>query len=217
MINLENNLRYLKGKMHSSLSVDALLVALGNQEAIDLRLLEQLCKEEDWELFDLLEKDLSFEAKPIKLLLMDCDGVLTRGEMIVNEDGSSTKIFNVKDGMGIKLAQKAGMHTGIISAGTSTGIVERRAEHLGIEHCYVGKRAKLEVLEEWLADLNLTIEEVAYIGDDVNDLPILEKAGLAFCPKNAVAAVKKHPQVRVLKSLGGEGCLREMVEEYLLA
>jgi 3-deoxy-D-manno-octulosonate 8-phosphate phosphatase (KDO 8-P phosphatase) len=217
MINLENNLRYLKGKMHSSLSVDALLVALGNQEAIDLRLLEQLCKEEDWELFDLLEKDLSFEAKPIKLLLMDCDGVLTRGEMIVNEDGSSTKIFNVKDGMGIKRAQEAGMFTGIISAGTSTGIVEKRAENLAMTHCYVGKRPKLDVLNEWLEALNLSIEEVAYIGDDVNDLPILEKAGLAFCPNNAVSAVKKHPKVRILKSLGGEGCLREMVEEYLLA
>jgi YrbI family 3-deoxy-D-manno-octulosonate 8-phosphate phosphatase len=217
MINLENNLRYLKGKMHSSLSVDALLVALGNQEAIDLRLLEQLCKEEDWELFDLLEKDLSFEAKPIKLLLMDCDGVLTRGEMIVNEDGSSTKIFNVKDGMGIKRAQEAGMFTGIISAGTSTGIVEKRAENLAMTHCYVGKRPKLDVLNEWLEALNLSIEEVAYIGDDVNDLPILEKAGLAFCPNNAVSAVKKHPKVRILKSMGGEGCLREMVEEYLLA
>jgi 3-deoxy-D-manno-octulosonate 8-phosphate phosphatase (KDO 8-P phosphatase) len=216
MMHLENNLRYLKSKSNSSLSVDDLLKSISDKGAIDLRLLKQLCEDKDLELYDLLEKDLSFKAKPIKLLLMDCDGVLTRGEMIVNEDGSSSKVFNVKDGMGIKLAQKAGMHTGIISAGTSTGIVERRAKHLAISHCYVGKRPKLEVLEEWLADLNLKIEDVAYIGDDVNDLAILEKAGLAFCPRNAVAAVKRHPQVRVLKSLGGEGCLREMVEEYLV-
>jgi len=136
--------------------------------------------------------------------------------MVVNQDGSSSKVFNVKDGMGIKLAQEAGMHTAIISAGTSTGIVESRAEHLGISHCYVGKRPKLEVLEEWLAELNLSLEQVAYIGDDVNDLPILEKAGLAFCPKNAVPLVRQHQKVRVLKSPGGEGCLRELVEEYLL-
>ena len=213
---LEKNLLYLKSSSSSSLSVDALLHAIRAKEAIDLRLLLTLCAEENLAIYELLEKDLSFEAKEIKFLLMDCDGVLTRGEMIVNEDGSSTKIFNVKDGMGIKRAQEAGMYTGIISAGTSTGIVEKRAENLAMSHCYVGKRPKLEVLNEWLAALHLSIEQVAYIGDDVNDLPILEKAGLAFCPNNAVSAVKKNPKVRILKSLGGEGCLREMVEEYVL-
>ncbi len=214
---LHANLLYLQSKGLSSLSVDTLLVAIAANEAIDLRLLSSLCEAEDILLNDLLEKDLSFRPKPIKLLVMDCDGVLTRGEMIVNQDGSSTKVFNVKDGMGIKLAQEAGMHTAIISAGTSTGIVESRAEHLGISHCYVGKRPKLAVLEEWLAELNLSLAQVAYIGDDVNDLPILEKAALAFCPKNAVPLVRKHQKVRVLKSNGGEGCLRELVEEYLLA
>ncbi|PTM02891.1 MAG: hypothetical protein DA405_11955, partial [Bacteroidetes bacterium] len=213
---LAANLQYLQSRGLSSLTVDALLEAIGRKEAIDLRLLMQLCTAEDLLLHDLLEKDLSFNPQDIKLLVMDCDGVLTRGEMIVNQDGSSSKVFNVKDGMGIKLAQEAGMHTAIISAGTSTGIVESRAQHLGISHCYVGKRPKLAVLEEWLAELNLSLAQVAYIGDDVNDLPILEKAGLAFCPNNAVSAVKKHPKVRILKSLGGEGCLREMVEEYLL-
>lgn len=213
---LKQNLIFLREQSRSSLSVDALLEALEFQRSIDLRMLNQLCLAESIELYDLLEKDLSFLSKPIKFLLMDCDGVLTAGEMIVNEDGSTTKIFNVKDGMGIKRAQEAGMHTGIISAGTSTGIVEKRAENLSMSHCYVGKRPKLDVLNEWLAVLNLSIEQVAYIGDDVNDLPILEKAGLAFCPNNAVKAVKKHPKVRVLKSMGGQGCVREMVEEYLL-
>lgn len=217
MINrLAANLQYLQSRGLSSLTVDALLEAIKTHAAIDLRLLMDLCQEEDLQLQELLEKDLSFRPQDIKLLVMDCDGVLTRGEMILNEDGSSTKIFNVKDGMGIKLAQEAGMHTAIISAGTSTGIVESRAQHLGISHCYVGKRPKLAVLEEWLAELNLSLAQVAYIGDDVNDLPILEKVALAFCPKNAVPLVRQHQNVRVLKSLGGEGCLREMVEEYLL-
>jgi len=213
---LAANLRFLKSRSSSSLSVDALLSALSAKEAIDLRLLNTLCAEEDLALYDLLEKDLSFQPQAIKILVMDCDGVLTRGEMVLNQDGSSSKIFNVKDGMGIKLAQKAGLHTAIISAGTSTGIIESRAQHLGISHCYVGQRPKLEVLEEWLQELNLSMDQVAYIGDDVNDLPILEKAALAFCPKNAVPQVRKNQKVRVLKSLGGEGCLRELVEEYLL-
>jgi YrbI family 3-deoxy-D-manno-octulosonate 8-phosphate phosphatase len=151
-----------------------------------------------------------------RFLVMDCDGVLTDGAMVLHSDGSQSKRFNVKDGMGIKLCQEQGMLTGIISAGTSTGLVEARAEMLAIPLVYVGKEPKLKVLQTWLETHNLSLEEVVYIGDDVNDLPILEKCGAAFCPADAAEAVRNHPRVKTLTKAGGAGCVRELVDHHLL-
>lgn len=167
----------------------------------------------------LLNKDLAkrenIRNRGIKMLIMDCDGVLTDGAMIFSKNGDEIKRFNAKDGQGIKQCHSNGMHSGIISAGISTGLVEKRAEMLGVENVYVGKRPKLEVLNEWLEKLNLDFEHIAYIGDDITDIPILEKVGASFCPADAVSAVKQTAEV-VLSLKGGEGCVRELIEDYLL-
>lgn len=167
----------------------------------------------------LLNKDLAkredIRNRGIKMLIMDCDGVLTDGAMIFSKNGDEIKRFNAKDGQGIKQCRENEINTGIISAGISTGLVEKRAEMLGVENVYVGKRPKLEVLNEWLKRLNLAFEHIAYIGDDVTDIPILEKVGASFCPADAVSAVKQTAEV-VLSLKGGEGCVRELIEDYLV-
>lgn len=167
----------------------------------------------------LLSKDLrkreQIRNKGIKMLIMDCDGVLTDGAMIFSKNGDEIKRFNAKDGQGIKQCHSKGMYSGIISAGISTGLVEKRAEMLGVENIYVGKRPKLEVLNEWLERLELKFEDIAYIGDDITDIPILEKVGASFCPADAVSAVKNTVEV-VLSLKGGDGCVRELIEDYLL-
>lgn len=164
---------------------------------------------------EIIENQTPEKIKQIKMLVMDCDGVLTDGSMIFTEHGDEIKHFNAKDGQGIKNAMDAGLLTGIISAGRSSGLVEKRAEMLGINHCYVGKQPKIEVLEGWLKTLDLTLENIAYIGDDVKDIPVLEKVGLSFCPADAVAEVKEICDV-ILNTNGGKGCVRELVDDYLL-
>lgn len=167
----------------------------------------------------LLYKNLAqreaIRNRGIKMLIMDCDGVLTDGAMIFSKNGDEIKRFNAKDGQGIKQCRKNGINTGIISAGISTGLVEKRADMLGVKHVYVGKQPKLDILNNWLQELNLKFEDIAYIGDDITDIPILEKVGASFCPADAVSAVKQTAEV-VLSLRGGEGCVRELIEDYLV-
>lgn len=203
------NIKYLtkKGLLRnepSSLDLDSLIeVSQATSIPVEQLLNKDLTKRED------------IRNRGIKMLIMDCDGVLTDGAMIFSKNGDEIKRFNAKDGQGIKQCHNNGMLSGIISAGISTGLVEKRAEMLGVENVYVGKRPKLEVLNEWLERLNLDFEHIAYIGDDITDIPILEKVGASFCPADAVSAVKQTAEV-VLSLKGGEGCVRELIEDYLL-
>ena len=153
--------------------------------------------------------------KTIKLLVLDVDGTLTDGSIYINEAGEQTKRFNVKDGMGIVLAQQAGFEVGIISHSFTTGMIQARAENLNLKHLYIGKRPKLEVLHEWLEKLNINIEEVAYIGDDVNDFDIMEAVGCAACPADAIKPIKVIADI-VLTHDGGKGAVREFIDSYLL-
>ncbi len=166
-------------------------------------------------LFKNMEMQDAIKNSGLKMLVMDCDGVLTDGGMTFTKNGDEIKRFNAKDGQGIKNAMQAGMKTGIISAGISTGLVEKRAEMLGIEHCYVGKSPKLEILTEWSEKLGIELSEMAYIGDDVTDIAIMQNVGASFCPADAVWKVKLEADV-ILSAKGGEGCVRELVENYLL-
>ncbi len=188
-------------------------------QASELDGLIQVAAETSIPMEHLLTRDLAkreeIRSRDIKMLIMDCDGVLTDGAMIFSKNGDEIKRFNAKDGQGIKLFRLQGRLTGIISAGISTGIVEKRAEMLGVEHVYVGKHPKLEILKGWMDRLKLDFENIAYIGDDVTDIPILEKVGASFCPADAVSAVKQTAEV-VLSLKGGEGCVRELIEDYLL-
>ncbi|MBX2845222.1 MAG: HAD-IIIA family hydrolase [Saprospiraceae bacterium] len=162
-------------------------------------------------------RPISFHKKPVKFLVLDVDGVLTDGGMYLLSSQHAKK-FNVKDGLGIKLAHQAGILVGIISASKNNTIITTRAKMLNIPQKYVsvGNSDKLSVLEDWLNKLDISLEEVAYIGDDITDIPVLEKVGVAVCPNDAVKKVKAVSEIIVLEKNGGEGCVREFIDEYLL-
>ncbi len=161
---------------------------------------------------NLKEKE---KAKDIRMVIMDCDGVLTDGKMILSAEGDEIKEFHARDGMGIKKLHQAGIKTGIISAGREPRPIERRAKMLGIEHVYVGTEPKIEVLNEWLNKLDILPENVAYIGDDISDLPIIEVIGFSACPADAVTDVRQAVDL-ILPLKGGEGVVREWIDRYLL-
>lgn len=152
-------------------------------------------------------------AKNIKILAMDVDGVLTDGSLTFSDNGVESKTFNAKDGQGIVCLQKAGLITVIITARASE-TVSIRANNLKITEFHQGVKFKLPVLEEILKKYNLNLENVAYVGDDLPDICILEKVGLSCCPNDAVEEVQ---QVCKFKSKynGGRGAIREICDFIL--
>ena len=146
-----------------------------------------------------------------KLIALDIDGVMTDGGMIVNSDGTEAKKFNTKDGMAIKKALKQGVEVGFISSGKNIDLIRYRADMLGVKHVWVGSGEKLDVLNEWCKKLNISLSQVAYIGDDINDMAVLKNVGLPACPSDAVPAVKDVCS-HILIRKGGDGCVRELVE-----
>lgn len=213
--NLLSNLSYLVSNRSVKFPEGSLDLVLKGEKQLSVDELLLISEMSGQPVHVLLNHRLNTEYTGIKMLIMDCDGVLTDGGMVFTKNGDEIKKFNAKDGQGIKRAHNAGILTGIISAGVSTGLVERRAKMLGIEHVYVGKKPKLEVLEEWLAELKLSFNEIAYIGDDISDVEILQRAALAACPADAVMQVREVSGL-ILSNKGGEGCVRELIDEYLL-
>lgn len=154
-------------------------------------------------------------AKRIKLLIMDVDGVLTDGRMVLTEGGDELKCFHSHDGMGINLAKRAGL--GIAFATSETNrIVPARAKKLGVDDVFLGARRKGEILEEIAAKHGFTARECAFIGDDLLDIPALRRAGLAVAVANAVPEVKRLAHV-VTGAAGGQGAVREAIEWILEA
>lgn len=166
---------------------------------------------------DLLHCNLRAKEKAgdVRFVIMDCDGVLTDGGMIFTAEGDELKKFNAKDGMGIKHLKEKGVLTGIISSGKEPRPIEKRAQMLGIDHVYVGTQPKIEILNEWLNKLDILPENVAYIGDDISDLAIMEVVGFTACPADAVNAVRQVVDV-ILPLKGGEGVVREWIDRYLI-
>jgi 3-deoxy-D-manno-octulosonate 8-phosphate phosphatase (KDO 8-P phosphatase) len=158
---------------------------------------------------------LKKKASGIKLLVLDVDGTLTDGGVYIDSNGVQTKKFNIRDGMGITLLHEKGIPVGLLSHSRSKTILEERARMLGIDRVYSGKEPKLEVLSRWMLELNLTFSQVAYIGDDVNDLEVLEKVGVSACPHDAHFSLVKIVDV-VLQRNGGQGCVREFIDRFLL-
>lgn len=157
------------------------------------------------------------EAKlaKIKLLLLDVDGVLTDGRIIFDSQGNELKAFDVKDGHGLKLLQRAGIKVGIIT-GRSSEVVSRRAKELEIEILYQGALHKLEPYLEILSEQGLTDEQIAYVGDDVVDLPILRRVGFSATVADAIPDVS--PFVDYVASRpGGSGAVREICDLLLRA
>ncbi|SDI12375.1 3-deoxy-D-manno-octulosonate 8-phosphate phosphatase (KDO 8-P phosphatase) [Pseudomonas flavescens] len=154
--------------------------------------------------------DLLQRARAIKLAIFDVDGVLTDGKLYFLVDGSEFKTFNTLDGQGIKMLINSGVRTAIIS-GRKTPVVERRAQNLGIQHLYQGREDKLDVLDELLAELGLSYEQVAYLGDDLPDLPVIRRVGLGMAVASANGFVREHAH-GVTEARGGEGAAREFCE-----
>jgi len=149
----------------------------------------------------------------IELIVLDVDGTMTDSRITYSEEGDEIKSFNVKDGLAIASWRKLGKQVAIIT-GRSSKIVERRAKELHIEHFYQGVENKREVLETLLEKLEISMENVAAIGDDLNDLSMLTAAEISFVPRDASTYVDKIASV-ILTRKGGDGAVREMIE-YLI-
>jgi 3-deoxy-D-manno-octulosonate 8-phosphate phosphatase (KDO 8-P phosphatase) len=159
--------------------------------------------------------EINERARRIRMLILDCDGVLTDGRIIMLPAGDETKIFDVKDGHAIVMMHRAGIKSGIIS-GRQSSIVRARAKELGIAHVHEMAWVKTEAYEKILAEENLANEEVCYVGDDVVDIPLLRRAGLAVAVADAVDEVKQFAHL-VTARAGGRGAVREVIELVLKA
>lgn len=154
-------------------------------------------------------------AKSVLLLLLDVDGVLTDGSLTYGTGNSETKSFNTQDGLGIRLLQESGVAVGIITARTSEAVT-RRAQDLHIRHIYQGQSDKLAVFEKILKETGLRPPQTAYMGDDWLDLPILNRAGFAAAPANAVPEIRQRVHYTTERS-GGRGAVREICDLILEA
>lgn len=160
-----------------------------------------------------MAKTIQERMRDIHLIALDVDGVLTRGDIIYTSSGDEIKVFNAKDGLGISLAIRNGLPIALITARESS-IVTRRAEELGIPYVRQGAKNKLLALEALLTELSIDKAQVAYMGDDLPDIPALEVVGLACCPNDAVDAVKAVSHWNSSKD-GGCGAVRELVDKIL--
>lgn len=155
------------------------------------------------------------KAKKIKLLLMDCDGVLTDGKLYFTENGEEMKVFHVRDGQGLAMWHTAGFRSGIIT-GRNSKIVEKRATELGVSFVKQGSKNKVVCFEEILAKAKVSPEEVAFVGDDIQDIVIFEKVGLPIAVADAVEEVFSYIIYKT-NSAGGFGAVREVTDLLLQA
>jgi 3-deoxy-D-manno-octulosonate 8-phosphate phosphatase (KDO 8-P phosphatase) len=155
------------------------------------------------------------KLKRIKLLLLDVDGVLTDGGIIYNDNGAETKVFNVKDGLGIRLLMEAGIHIGIVT-GRRSNALYRRCKDLGINIIYDGVDNKIDVLDALLDQTGVSVEEVAFIGDDLPDLALMKIIGLSIAVGDAQKTILDNADM-VTSAKGGYGAVREACEAILKA
>ncbi len=177
----------------------------------------EIDEEDDWLIAEkmmykyILSKRI--KQKKIKLFLSDVDGTLTDAGMYYGENGEEFKKFNTHDGKGFELLRKAGIKTGIITS-ENTKIVENRAKKLKVDFLYQGleHKGKLDIAKEICKELNITLDEVAYIGDDINCKELLSSVGIAACPANALDEIKNLSNIIKLDKKGGDGAVREFIE-----
>ncbi len=158
-------------------------------------------------------EEMKDRFKVVKLLITDVDGVLTDNGLYYTEDGLVMKKFNVKDGMGVVRLRQAGIKTAIISTDESK-IIQKRAERLKMDFVYTGTWDKELKMKEICEIMNISPEEVAFIGDDVNDIGIIEAAGITACPADAMPEIKNMVDI-VFDKKGGEGVFRKFAELIL--
>lgn len=171
----------------------------------------------DWAIVEALMKRHKTSERinkaNVKMFLTDCDGCLTDGGMYYSEDGDELKKFNAKDGMGFALLKEHGIITGIVT-GEQSNVVERRAQKLQIDEVYQGVKSKLDIVEQLAAKYHVTLDEIAYVGDDINDIDVLERIGFSCTVNNASEDIKVKVKY-VSKCNGGEGAVREIIDMIL--
>jgi 3-deoxy-D-manno-octulosonate 8-phosphate phosphatase (KDO 8-P phosphatase) len=161
------------------------------------------------------DAELQSRAVRIKLFLMDCDGVLTDGRIWILENNDDQKMFHTRDGLGLELLHRAGLQSGIISGRESTAVT-RRADRLGMKFVRQGCEEKEQAFAEIVAEARLTNAEVAFAGDDLNDIPLLLQSGLAIAVADAAHETREHAHY-VTTARGGHGAVREAIELILKA
>jgi N-acylneuraminate cytidylyltransferase len=178
----------------------------------------EIDEEEDWIIAEsLMRRFIEVEQKhQIKLVFSDVDGVLTDAGMYYSENGDELKKFNTHDGMAFQLLREKGIKTGIVTS-ENTNIVFNRAKKLKVDYLFQGKKhgGKLEIVKAICKKEKIKLEEVAYIGDDVNCFELLSAVGLAACPSNSMKKILNIPNIIHLEKKGGEGVFREFVEKLL--
>lgn len=179
----------------------------------------EIDEEDDWIVAESLMKKhtiLNKNENEVKLFLSDVDGTLTDSGMYYFEEGDESKKFNTRDGKGFELLRNSGIKTGIITS-ENTNIVERRAKKLKLDYLYQGleHKGKLDIVKELCAKENIGLDQVAYIGDDINCIDLLKEVGFSACPSDAVQEVKSISGIRVLNAKGGHGAVREFIETII--
>jgi 3-deoxy-D-manno-octulosonate 8-phosphate phosphatase (KDO 8-P phosphatase) len=160
-----------------------------------------------------LDEKLLEKIKRIKLLILDVDGVLTDGRIIIDDLGNETKNFDVRDGHGLKLLMRYGIDV-VLLTGRKSKVVEHRAEELGINEVYQGTKNKVEVLERILRKRDIGSDNIAYMGDDIVDVPVFRKVGFSVAVADAMVYVKKASDY-ITERRGGRGAVREICEIIL--
>jgi 3-deoxy-D-manno-octulosonate 8-phosphate phosphatase (KDO 8-P phosphatase) len=153
------------------------------------------------------------KMQKLKAFVLDVDGVLTDGKVILTDQGEQLRTMSVRDGYAIKKAQKEGLIVAVISGGSGMGVL-KRLEFLGIQHIFLSVKNKLPVFEQFLKDMQLKAEEVAYMGDDLPDTGVLKNCGFPCCPADAVEEVQQC-SVYISPVNGGNGCVRDLIEKTL--
>lgn len=160
-------------------------------------------------------REFNEKAKAIRLLILDVDGVLTSGNLVYTKDAIHYKAFYVHDGLGMKLLQKSGVEIGIITS-CKSDIIRRRAQDLGLKHIYQGQEDKRLPYQELKDKLALSDHEIAYVGDDLPDLPLIRRVGLGMTVANA-PLIMQQQAVYTSKASGGQGAVREICELLMQA
>lgn len=162
-----------------------------------------------------MENKLKEKLEKIKILAMDVDGTLTDGRVYYSKNGEELKAFSIRDGLGIEILQKNGISTAIVTS-ESSQIISSRATRLKIKHVILGSKNKKKDLLNLAEEIGINIDEIAFIGDDLNDIPAIEVVGVSACPSNSVKYVKEKVDY-ICKNEGGNGAVREFIELILEA
>jgi 3-deoxy-D-manno-octulosonate 8-phosphate phosphatase (KDO 8-P phosphatase) len=166
-------------------------------------------------LINVPEEEFIKHAERIKLLIVDVDGVMTDGGIILDDEGNELKRFHVRDGHGIKMLIRTGLEVAIVT-GRESEVVKRRAAELGIKIVHQRSRVKMEAYEEILKETGMSDEQTAYIGDDIVDIPVMRRVGLSVAVADAEEYVKKEAML-VTERAGGRGAVREVTDLILRA